>query len=168
MTQAPQQPRVENQTAFAQCRRFARQCALQVLYQVDVNARQDCPSDVLKEFWAQASEEGEPHLSERQIVQARTFAERLVSTVVAEYPALDQRLEACAENWTIERMSIIDRNILRLAACELLFCDDIPAIATIDEAVELAKTFGDTDSPRFVNGVLDRMFHAGDSPAEPE
>ena len=165
MTQAPQQPDAGS-VAFLRCRRFARQSTLQVLYQVDVNAQQDCPSDVLGDFWEQALADADPQLSARQVVEAREFAERLFHGVIAEQSALDQRLVACTENWTVERMSVVDRNILRLAAYELSFCDDIPAIATIDEAIELAKQFGDRDSPRFVNGILDRMFHAAGNPAE--
>lgn len=167
MTQAPQQSEAGG-LAFLRCRRFARQSALQVLYQVDVNAQHDCPSNVLEDFWEQALVEADPRLSDQHVAEARGFAEKLISGVVAEHPALDQRLEACAENWTVGRMSVVDRNILRLAAYELSFCDEIPALATIDEAIELAKQFGDRDSPRFVNGVLDRMFHAAGTPAEAE
>ena len=121
--------------------------------------RQGCPgADELALFWSQI-EGSDACLSAEELAVARPFADRLIQGVVSQRADLDEHLAACAQNWTLSRMSVVDRNILRLAAYELLFCNDIPAIATIDEAIELAKQFGDQGSPRFVNGVLDRLFH---------
>ena len=71
---------------------------------------------------------------------------------------LNSVIKKYVKNWEIERMAIIDRNILRLASFELMFVDDIPPKVSINEAVELAKRFGDIDSPRFVNGILDKIY----------
>jgi len=76
--------------------------------------------------------------------------------VAAHREALDEKLRAIARNWRLERMAHVDRNVLRLAAFEILFLDT-PAAVAIDEAVELAHEFGDDASPRFVNGVLDAL-----------
>ena len=146
--------------AFPRRRRFARECALQVLYQLDANTQAECPDRLLSDFWKQKLTDVEVDLSERELPEAKLFAERLIRGVASERRALDQRLGECAENWTVERMGVVDRNILRLATYELIFCEEIPAIATINEAIELAKQFGDRNSPGFVNGVLDRMLHA--------
>lgn len=85
------------------------------------------------------------------------YASSLVTGVVEHLEEIDERIAAVAQNWTLERMPIVDRNIIRLAAYEVLFCDEIPTGVAINEAVELAKAFGTDDSPKFVNGVLGRI-----------
>ena len=71
---------------------------------------------------------------------------------------IDSHLKATSENWALERMPVVDRSILRLATCEMMYVDDVPLSVSINEAVELAKDFGgEDDSPRFVNGVLGRI-----------
>jgi transcription antitermination protein NusB len=89
--------------------------------------------------------------------RARRFATRLVEGVRAEVPELDKLLAGILEHWSIRRLSRVDHNILRMALFELMRMDDIPARVTIDEAIELAKCYGDQDSGRFVNGVLDQL-----------
>jgi N utilization substance protein B len=89
-----------------------------------------------------------------------------VKGVEAERAELDRRLVAVARNWRLERMAHVDRNLLRLAAWEILFGGTPPAVA-IDEAVELAREFGDDASPRFVNGVLDALVRSAAGPAGP-
>jgi N utilization substance protein B len=77
---------------------------------------------------------------------------------VAEHAvAIDRHIADAAENWRVPRMAVVDRNVLRLAAFELLFMPETPAAVVIDEAVELSRRFGSADSPAFVNGVLDRL-----------
>jgi transcription antitermination protein NusB len=87
--------------------------------------------------------------------RAREFAAQLVQGVSADLQHLDELLVQVITNWSIGRLSRIDHNILRLAAWELLHLDDVPARVTMDEAIELAKRYGDRNSGQFVNGVLD-------------
>jgi N utilization substance protein B len=87
--------------------------------------------------------------------RAREFAARLVQGVVGNLERLDQLLAEVITNWSIGRLSRIDHNILRMAAWELLHLEDVPARVTMDEAIELAKRYGDRNSGQFVNGVLD-------------
>jgi len=87
--------------------------------------------------------------------RSREFATRLVHGVSGELEHLDELLSQVITNWSINRLSRIDHNILRLAAFELLHLEDIPARATMDEAIELAKRYGDRHSGQFVNGVID-------------
>jgi transcription antitermination factor NusB len=87
--------------------------------------------------------------------RAREFAMRLVQGVSADLQHLDELLAQVITNWSINRLSRIDHNILRMAAWELLYLDDVPARVTMDEAIELAKRYGDRSSGQFVNGVVD-------------
>jgi len=89
--------------------------------------------------------------------RAREFATRLVEGVSADLGHLDELLAQVITNWSIGRLSRIDHNILRLAAWELLNLEDVPARVTMDEAIELAKRYGDRHSSQFVNGVLDEL-----------
>lgn len=89
--------------------------------------------------------------------RAREFAARLVAGVSGDLQHLDELLEQVITNWSIGRLSRIDHNVLRLAAFELLHLEDVPARVTMDEAIELAKRYGDRNSGQFVNGVLDVM-----------
>ncbi len=87
--------------------------------------------------------------------RAREFAAQLVRGVSADLQPLDELLGQVITNWSINRLSRIDHNILRLAAWELLHLEDVPARVTMDEAIELAKRYGESNSGQFVNGVLD-------------
>jgi transcription antitermination factor NusB len=124
-------------------RRAGRELALKALYQMDIVS--DRSLDNLRALFE--SMPADP--------RAREFAVRLVKGVSGELQHLDELLAQVITNWSIGRLSRIDHNILRLAAYELLYLDDIPARATMDEAIELAKRYGDRNSGPFVNGVLD-------------
>lgn len=126
-------------------RRRAREIALQVLYQLDLDPAD--PKKVLALHWEnfQPSE------------QSREFCARLVDGVLQNGKEIDRLIEEHSENWTLKRMAVVDRNILRLAAFELRYCPDIPFKVTLNEAVELAKKFGSDDSGAFINGILDRI-----------
>ena len=87
----------------------------------------------------------------------REFAQPLIDGMVAHQPELDERIARYCENYDINRISPVDRAVLRLAIFEMLYRDDIPPVVSINEAIELAKTFGGPDSGRFVNGILDRV-----------
>ena len=85
------------------------------------------------------------------------FAEQLIEGVSSRFEHVDQQIEQASVNWRLSRMPLVDRNILRIATYELLMSKDVPASVSINEAVELAKAYGDKDSRAFVNGILDRV-----------
>jgi N utilization substance protein B len=124
-------------------RRRAREYALQVLYEIDQTGME---ADAALRALGRSAEQSE-----------REFADRLVRGAVARLPEVDQLIELASTNWRLSRMPLVDRNLLRLAAYELLACPDVPASVSINEAVELAKRFGEKDSRAFVNGILDRI-----------
>lgn len=132
-------------------RAASRQLALQVLYALDLAASRepDSPPDPEEVFAEVARHFDLPE-------GARAFAEQLVRGVSEQREGLDARLGRCARNWRVERMAAVDRNVLRLAAYELL-CAETPASVVIDQAIELARRFGGEPSPGFVNGVLDAV-----------
>jgi len=126
-------------------RRRAREYALQVLFQIDLAEVAAQPA--LQQFWE--SHEAEP--------DEREFAERLVLGVQDRRRELDRWIVGSAQNWRLERMAVVDRNVLRLAVYELLDEENTPPAVIIDEAVAVAKRFGSGDSGAFVNGVLDSI-----------
>src|SRR3990167_5470167 len=126
-------------------RTTARECALQLLYQLDLTKTQ--PADVAAQFWIDRPETDD----------VRHFAMGLVDGTLQHLTAIDESLQKYAENWELARMAVVDRNILRLGAYELLFVEEIPSKVTINEAVELAKRFGDVDSSKFIKGILDKI-----------
>ena len=85
------------------------------------------------------------------------YSDRLLATIENQLPEIDARLEAVAEHWRLSRMATVDRNILRIAAAEMLYLDDIPPRVALHEAIRLAELFGAEESGRFVNGVLDAL-----------
>jgi N utilization substance protein B len=129
-------------------RRDSRELVLQFLYQMDIGSRYKEPRpQALKAFWAM--QESNP--------KAKFFAEKLISGILDHQEAIDTKIKGYSKNWDFHRIAVVDRNILRLAVYELLFCDDIPPVVSINEAIELAKKFSTDDSGRFVNGILDRV-----------
>ena len=131
----------------------ARECALQMLYQADI--RRTSAAQVDEEFW-QADEPVE--------ADVQAFATQLFDGTMAHLPEIDALIAKHADNWDMKRMAVIDRNILRLGVFELLHLEDVPPKVCINEAIELAKRFGDADSGKFINGVLDAIHkksHAG-------
>lgn len=89
--------------------------------------------------------------------QVQEFTNRLAFGVVHELASIDAKISLYATNWQLKRMAIIDRNILRIGVFEFFYAVDIPPKVTINEAVELAKKYGDLDSSKFVNGILDKI-----------
>ena len=83
--------------------------------------------------------------------------EHLVNGVVGHCQEIDRLIEKYSENWRLDRMTMIDRTILRIATFELLYCEGIPPKVTLNEAIELGKRFGSEDSGSFINGILDRI-----------
>jgi N utilization substance protein B len=123
----------------------ARECAFQILYQWQITG--EPMSAVVESFWRVRS--GTP--------EARAMAERLARGAQAQAQTLDGQIAEAAKNWRLDRIAPVDRTILRLGAYELGSERETPAAVVLDEAVELAKRFGEEDSPSFVNGVLDAI-----------
>lgn len=123
----------------------ARECALQMLYQWDLTR---APMDeVAASFWRVRSGADE----------MKAMAERLARGAQSHVGRLDELIAESVINWRFDRIAAVDRNLLRLGAYELDMERDTPPSVVIDEAVEIAKRFGEADSPSFVNGVLDAV-----------
>lgn len=136
-------------------RRRAREFALQALYQADV--ADASAARALEALWFIQIEGQDLQTNRPAEDEEIQFARRLVAGVEREKADIDALIERVSVNWRLARMPIIDRNILRLAAFELSCCPDVPASVSINEAVELAKRYGEKDSRAFVNGLLDRI-----------
>jgi N utilization substance protein B len=130
-------------------RRRAREAALQMLYQSEIGRTNAL--ETTRTFWPAADPGGE--VSE----DLRAFADSLVRDTIDRLEAIDRLLAEHAHNWRVERMAVIDRLVLRLAACELLTHPDTPPRVVINEAIELARTFSGDEAVPFVNGVLDSV-----------
>lgn len=88
-----------------------------------------------------------------------SFSRNLFETVMHNLPEIDDYIDALATNWKLERIAIVDKNILRMAICEAKYMPDIPAKVAINEAIELAKKYSTYESASFVNGILDKVLH---------
>lgn len=127
-------------------RRSSRELALKFLYQHELNEGDvDAQMDrFLKQF-------SSPN-------EVKEFAEELVQTTLQQKSEIDKVLEKYSDNWMLDRMTVIDRNILRIGTCELLYNPSTPPKVAINEAVEIAKKYGNEDSPEFINGILDKVY----------
>lgn len=125
-------------------RRKARHQALHILYQREITG-EGIGSILGNRSWAE--DDGEPP----------EFCREILAGVDAHQATIDETIESISENWVISRMPIVDRNILRIAAFEILYAEDIPSSVSINEAVEMAKVYGGEDSSKFVNGILGRL-----------
>lgn len=125
-------------------RTAARRLATQVLYQSDI--LEDDPAAIIAD---------ERLVDETQLLS--TYAQRLIEGTTANKETIDNDIISASENWALDRMPIVDRSLLRMAAFEMRYVDEVPISVTINEAVNLAKEFGGDDSPRFVNGILGRI-----------
>ena len=133
-------------------RHEARLWAVQFLFQRDFN--NDDLDQALSDFWA----------DRKCTPKARAFAEQLIRGVEQKRDELDQRIQRYAENWDLRRMGAVDRNAMRVALYEMLYCPDIPPVVSINEAVDIAKELSSRDSGKFVNGILDRALRDLDRP----
>ncbi len=127
-------------------RTLAREAALKILYQAEITRRD---IDQAVEIYWQNIDHPDATIKE--------FANRLSIGVGKSIESIDEKIMKYATNWQLKRMAVIDRNILRIGMFELVFATDIPPKVSINEAVELAKKYGDTDSSKFVNGILDKI-----------
>jgi N utilization substance protein B len=128
-------------------RRKSRELALQILYQLDIS-KQEAPRAI-----SQLHE----HFSPEEEKDA--FLERIVLGVLEHSREIDSFIEKYSENWRLDRMSVIDRAILRMAVFEFLYCQDIPPKVTLNEAIDLGKRYGSEGSGSFVNGILDQILN---------
>jgi N utilization substance protein B len=126
-------------------RRKARELALQLLFQMEFNPERG--EGLLQAFWR----------DHEAVPQVKEFTELLVRGVLDHLPEIDKKIEERAEHWTPNRMATVDRNILRIAIFELCYMKDIPVRVSINEAIEVAKRFGNQESSAFINGILDRV-----------
>jgi transcription antitermination factor NusB len=123
----------------------ARELALQFLYQIDLLGEEVIPD--MTSFLTLDE-------SDSEIVR---FAQSLIEGTNSRRQALDEHIRSVAQNWDIHRMAVIDRNVLRLAAYELIYCEDIPPKVAINEAIELGKRYSTANSGAFINGILDKI-----------
>lgn len=123
----------------------AREAALQMLFAIESSGTQ--ADQVIYDYWREMPGDHED----------RAYADLVVRGVATELEAVDGCIRAASENWRLERMTRVDRNLLRLGTWELRSQADVPRAVVIDEAVELAKRYGTEESKSFVNGVLDRV-----------
>jgi len=128
-------------------RRRARELAVQVLFHLEYT-----PGDPEAAFSTVSESFSMP-------LAAHEFAKQLVLGVCEHLETIDRMIQKASRNWRLERMSRVDRNILRIGAFEVAYLKDIPAKVSIDEAVELGKRFGSRDSGSFINGILDNIFN---------
>jgi transcription antitermination protein NusB len=128
-------------------RREARELALQMLYSLDAN-----PSAGVQTTFQNFREE-----QVEVTARVREFAEGLVQGVMGQRDVIDEAIKSRSKNWSLTRMPRVDLNVMRLAAYELMYRPDIPKKVSINEAIEIARRFGDKESPAFVNGILDEI-----------
>lgn len=134
-------------------RRSGREAALQMLFQLEASGAS--APQTIELFWRSLSQ-GD-HADWEPDPEGRPYADELVRGVAENLEAIDERIAAASQNWRIERMGRVDRNLLRMGTWELMANKDVPRAVVIDEAVELAKSYGTEVSGGFVNGVLDRI-----------
>lgn len=127
-------------------RRFSRELALKFLYQLEFNEAG---------FKDQMASFGDRLSCQEEV---KDFMEELVSKVIDHLEEIDLTLKKYSEHWALDRMTVIDRNILRLGVCELIHSQTIPPKVVINEAVEIAKKYGSGESPDFINGILDKIY----------
>ena len=125
-------------------RRQAREWSFQLLFQLDLNP--DEFEKVFKQFWRERK--ADP--------PTRLFAEALVVGVREHLSEIDAKIKEYAHNWDIKRIGVVERNVIRMALYEMLYCNDVPPVVSINEAVDITKYFGNAESGKFVNGILDR------------
>lgn len=132
----------------------SRECALRILYQAEITRRKIKIAS--ETYWAEL---------EKVDPQIKTFTERITIGVEQYLPLIDEKITKYATNWQIKRMAVIDRNVLRIGVFELLYAEDIPPKVSINESVELAKKYGDLESSKFINGILDKI-HKSEIPSK--
>lgn len=126
-------------------RREAREYALKILYMMEIRGED---FSIIDKFWEYTNVKNNG---------IKNFANEIVKGVRENLKKIDAVISNVSLNWNINRMSYIDRNILRIGTYEILFREDIPPAVSINEAIEISKKYGDSDSPKFINGILHRI-----------
>lgn len=126
----------------------AREYALQMLYQLDITS--DTQENVFNNFWLDKEHEDVSQ-------ELKDFSAELLYGVSRHITEIDAKIRQYADNWQLERMAFVDRNIMRMGSFELLFREDIPPKVSINEAVELAKKYSGSEAGKFVNAILDKI-----------
>lgn len=155
-------------------RRKAREIALQVLYELDVVRMEvpeavslfwshfTAPEEVFEPFWDyfdNLEDARKRHLKSFTVSpETKLFSTLLIEGAWLNRHEIDKVISDCSEHWSISRMSKVDRSILRMAVYELLYCEDIPPKVTLNEAIDLGKTYGSENSGSFINGILDALY----------
>jgi len=135
-------------------RRRSREYALQILFQLDLTGN-ELNEDVWSEFWKGNDEDDD----------VKEFTRDIVASTKKHIAEIDEAIKKAAQHWSITRMAVIDRNILRAAAYELLYKKDIPPSVVMNEALEIAKKYSTEESAPFINGILDNIAHSGEKEA---
>ena len=130
-------------------RSISRENALIILYQIDLIELDK--EKIIESFWAEKDQEQ----------SIKEFSMELIRGVLEYFDIIDEKIKKYSDNWNIKRMAYIDRNILRLGIFELFYLEGIPYKVTINEYIELGKKYGEKDSGRFINGILDQIFKKG-------
>ncbi|AIQ64760.1 nitrogen utilization protein B [Paenibacillus stellifer] len=136
-------------------RRVAREIVIQSLYQMEMNEVES--SEAVTMLLDEAAEDNETDRTIGDEALMRDYVLSHVNGIWEAKPAIDDMLEHYLKGWQMSRLSRVDRQILRLAAYEMIYLNDVPAKVAVNEAIELAKHFGTEDSGKFVNGVLGKM-----------
>ena len=126
----------------------AREFALQILYQMEMTS--ESPDHSLDNFWGSRPEEDID-------TEIKEFCARIIRGVAEHLAEIDKKISQYATNWQLERMAVVDKNVLRMSAFELMFCADIPPKVSINEAVDLAKKYSGPEAGKFVNAILDKV-----------
>jgi N utilization substance protein B len=143
-------------------RHRARETALKILFSFDLSHQKDTIRNFIDNYWDNVISKEDNKLGEEE----RAFTKALLEGTVLYLEILDKIIkERLADTWRWERIAPIDKNILRLSLYELLFMEDIPVAVTINEAIEMAKKYGDKNSYRFVNGLLNKVKEELDKPS---
>jgi len=128
-------------------RRSSRELALKFLYQFELNEG-DLDEQIKLFLERNSSQEG-----------VENFMKELVMSLVSKMKEIDEIIQKYSDHWVLDRMTVIDRNILRIGTCELLFNFSTPPKVVINEAIDIAKKYGNEDSPEFINGILDKVYN---------
>ena len=127
-------------------RRSSRELALKFLYQSELN---EGDIDEQMSFFLEKNSSQD---------EVESFMKELVKSILEQIEEIDEIIQKFSDNWVLDRMTVIDRNILRMGTCELLFNFSTPPKVAINEAVDIAKKYGNDDSPEFINGILDKVY----------
>jgi len=146
-------------------RRFAREWAMQFLFQYDLTAIEN-NGEAIDDFLTQLgdSELFDAPTEAKLLRKADRTTRSIINGILENLPEIDKTIAEFSSKWTIERMGIVDRNVMRVAIYEMLFCQNVPPVVSINEAVEIGKIYGADNTSSFINGVLNAVMNTLDRP----